>query len=163
MSKDNLVVDRDKRAIIMSRVFDAPRELVWRVVTDPALIPEWWGPRSTKTVVDKMDVRVGGVWRYIHYDGEGNEMGFNGVYKEITPPERITYTFEFEPMAGNIALETITLEEMPAGKTKIITSTVYDSMETVEAVIQSGMEGGASESWDRLEELLVKVGEVSVA
>lgn len=163
MSKNNLVVDYEQRAIIMSRVFDAPRELVWRVVTDPALIPEWWGPHNMTTVVDKMDVRVGGEWRYINTDPEGNEYAFNGIYKELQPPERMTYTFEFEPMAGHIALETVTLEALPDGKTRIVTSTTYDSVEDVEGVVQSGMEAGATETWDRLEELLVKVSEVSVA
>jgi uncharacterized protein YndB with AHSA1/START domain len=156
MSKNNLVVDREERAIIMSRVFDAPRELVWKICTDPALIPQWWGPRSTTTIVDKMDVRVGGEWRYIHQDGEGNEYGFNGVYQEVVAPERLTYTFEFEPMAGHIAIETITFEEQPDGKTRLITRTTYDALEDLEATIQSGMEGGADETWDRLEELLAQ-------
>lgn len=156
MSKNNLVVDRQARVISMSRIFDAPRELVWKVCTNPELIPQWWGPRNTTPIVDQMDFRVGGIWRYIHKDDEGNDIGFNGVYKEIEAPERLTYTFEFEPMAGHIALETIFFEELPDGKTKITTRTVYDMIEDLEGTLQAGMEGGAIETWDRLEELLVK-------
>ena len=154
MSKNNLVVERENRAYTMSRVFDAPRELVWKVCTDPELVPRWWGPRYLTTTVDKMEVKVGGVWRYIQKDAEGNEYAFNGVYKEVKAPERLTYTFEFEPMAGHISLETVTFEALPDGKTRIATTTSFDTLEDLEGMLQSGMEGGAVESWDRLEELL---------
>jgi len=157
MSKNNLVVDRAAHAYTMSRVFDAPRELVWKVCTDPELLPKWWGPRYLTTAVDKMDLKVGGVWRYIQKDAEGNEYAFNGVYKEVVPPERLTYTFEFEPMAGHISTETITFEELPDGKTKITSRTTFNTLEDLEGMLQSGMEGGAVETWDRLEELLAVV------
>jgi len=157
MSKNNLVVDRAAHAYTMSRVFDAPRELVWKVCTDPELVPKWWGPRYLTIVVDKMDLKVGGVWRYIQKDAEGNEYAFNGVYKEVVPPERLTYTFEYEPMAGHISTETITFEELPDGKTKITSRTTFNTLEDLEGMLQSGMEGGAVETWDRLEELLAVV------
>jgi len=156
MDKNNLMVDRKDRIITMSRVFDAPRELVWKVCTDPNLVPHWWGPRYLTTVVDKMEVRVGGIWRYIQKDAEGNEYAFNGVYTEVNPPARLVYTFEFEPMAGHIATDTLTFEELPDGKTKITAATTFDTLEDLEGMLQSGMEGGAVESWDRLEELLVE-------
>jgi uncharacterized protein YndB with AHSA1/START domain len=104
-----------------------------------------------------MDVQPGGLWRYIHQDGDGNEYGFNGVYQEVVAPERLSYTFEFEPMAGHICVETLTFEALPNGKTKITARTTFDTLEDLEAVLQSGMEGGAVETWDRLEELLTKV------
>ncbi len=154
MSKNNLVVEREKLAYTMSRIFDARRDLVWKVATDPALVPQWWGPRRYITIVDKMDFRVGGIWRYINKDTEGNEFAFNGVYKEIVPPERLVYTFEFEPMAGHISTDTITFEQLPEGKTKMTSRTTFSSLEDLEGMLQSGMEGGATETWDRLEELL---------
>lgn len=157
MSKNNLIVDREERVITMSRTFDAPRDLVWKVCTDPELVPQWWGPRNVSTVVDKMEVKVGGVWRYIQKDAEGNEYAFNGIYKEIEPPERLTYTFEFEPMAGHVALETILFEELPGGQTKITARTTYNTIEDLEGTLQAGMESGAVETWDRLEELLTQV------
>jgi uncharacterized protein YndB with AHSA1/START domain len=156
-NKNNLVVEREERTLSMSRIFNAPREMVWKVYTDPALLPKWWGPRTTTTIVDKMDVQPGGLWRYIHQDGDGNEYGFNGVYQEVVAPERLSYTFEFEPMAGHICVETLTFEALPNGKTKITARTTFDTLEDLEAVLQSGMEGGAVETWDRLEELLTKV------
>jgi uncharacterized protein YndB with AHSA1/START domain len=157
MSKNNLVVNRPALSFSMSRLFNAPRELVWRVYTDPERVPEWWGPRYLTTLVEKMDVKVGGAWRYIQKDPKGNEYAFNGVFKEVTPPERLVYTFEFEPMAGHISTDTLVFEELPGGKTKITATTTFDSLEDLEGMLQSGMEGGAVEAWDRLEELLATV------
>jgi uncharacterized protein YndB with AHSA1/START domain len=101
-----------------------------------------------------MDVRVGGVWRFIHRDAEGNEYAFNGVYKGIESPKRLTYTFEFEPMTGHVSIDTITFEELPDGKTKITARTTFDTLEDLEGMLRSGMEAGAVETWDRLEELV---------
>jgi uncharacterized protein YndB with AHSA1/START domain len=154
MSKNNLVVERENLALSMSRVFDAPRELVWKVYMDPQLIPQWWGFRTSKTIVDKMDLRVGGAWRYIQTDDQGNEHAFKGVYKEIQAPERLVYTFEYEPFAGHVSVDTITLQELADGKTLLTARTTFDTLEDLEGMIQSGMEGGATETWDRLEELL---------
>jgi uncharacterized protein YndB with AHSA1/START domain len=154
MDKNNLVVDRAALAFSMSRVFDAPRELVWKIYTDPVLTPDWWGPRYLTTVVEKMDVKVGGVWRFIQKDAKGNEYAFNGVYKEVKAPERLTYTFEFEPVAGHISTDTIVFEELPDGKTKVTARTTFDTLEDLEGMLQSGMEEGSVETWDRLEELL---------
>ena len=156
MSKNNLVVDRAERALTMSRVFDAPRELVWKAYTDPELVARWWGQRNSTTLVDKMEVRAGGVWRYIETDVDGNQYAFNGVFKEVEAPERLVYTFEFEPMAGHISTDTLIFEELPGGKTRITARTTFDTLEDLEGMLQSGMEGGAEESWDRLEELLAK-------
>jgi uncharacterized protein YndB with AHSA1/START domain len=154
MSKNNLVVERDQLAFTMSRTFDAPRELVWKVYTDPDLVPQWWGRRNSTTIVDKMDFRVGGAWRYREIDPEGNEYAFRGVYKDIQAPERFAYTFEFEPMAGHISTDTIIFEALPDGKTLLTSRTTMDSLEDLEGMLQSGMEDGAIETWDRLEELL---------
>lgn len=156
MSKNNLVVDHDARAFTMSRVFDAPRELVWKACTDPELIPQWWGPRYLTTTVDRMEFKVGGVWRFIQKDEQGNLHAFNGVFKVIEPPVRLAYTFEYEPMAGHVSTDTITLEELPDGRTKMVARTTFDTLEDLEGMLQSGMESGAVETWDRLEELLVK-------
>jgi uncharacterized protein YndB with AHSA1/START domain len=157
MSKNNLVVNRDELAFTMTRIFDAPRDLVWKVYTDPNLVPRWWGLRSDTTIVDRMDVKPGGIWRYVQKDAEGNEYAFNGVYKEVQAPERLVYTFEFEPLAGHITTDTLTLEELPGGRTKITARTTFDNLEDLEGMLQSGMEGGAVETWDRLEELLLEV------
>ena len=138
---------------IITREFDAPRELVFRAYTDPEAIPKWWGPRRLTTTVDRMDVRPGGGWRFVQRDAEGNEFAFHGVYHEVVPPERIVGTFEFEGMPGHVALETTTLEDL-GGRTRLTTTTVFQTVEDRDGMVASGMEEGATESMDRLEELL---------
>jgi uncharacterized protein YndB with AHSA1/START domain len=146
--------------IVMERVFDAPRELVFKVYTDPEHIPQWWGPRYLTTTVDKMDVRPGGIWRYLQRDPNGNEFAFNGVYREIVTNERLVYTFEFELMAGHILVETVKFENLN-GKTKVTVTSLFHSKEDRDGMLNSGMESGATESWDRLAELLELVGNAS--
>jgi uncharacterized protein YndB with AHSA1/START domain len=154
--RNNLIVEREKRSYTMSRIFDAPRERVWNVLTNPKLIPHWWGPRDHPTIVDKMNVKVGGKWRFLQKDPEGNEFAFRGVYKEVTAPKQLAYTFEFELLPGHVATETETLEELPDGRTRITSTTVFETREDLEGMLQSGMEGGAVESWDQLEEILAQ-------
>ncbi len=155
MKKTNLIAEPGKQEIVMMRVFDAPRELVFKAYTDPNLIPKWWGPSSLTTTVDKMDVRLGGVWRFVQRDADGNEYGFHGVYHESLAPERLIYTFEFEPMPGHVLLETVRFEEHD-GKTKVTVTSVFQTVEDRDGMLQSGMEEGAVETWDRFAELLAK-------
>ena len=153
-SANNLVVLRDEKAIVMSRVFNAEPERVWRICTDPALIPQWWGPRDQTTVVDTMDVRVGGRWRYIQKGADGSEFAFRGEYKRVDAPNHLVSTFEFEPMAGQIITDTYVFEPVAGGKTKMTVKSTFETLAALEGMLQSGMEGGAVESWNRLEELL---------
>ena len=152
-NKAKFTVNRDTLEVRMERVFDAPRDLVWRVITNPTLIPQWWGPSQYKTVVDKFDFKVGGVWRYVHKVNEG-EYAFNGVYKEIVPNEKIVDTFEFEPMPGHILTETMTLTDLPDGKTQFKQVSKYATIEDLEGMVASGMESGATETVERLDKLL---------
>jgi uncharacterized protein YndB with AHSA1/START domain len=131
-----LTIDREKRELVMTRVFDAPRELVFKTYTDPKLIPQWWGVGKL-TTVDKMDVRPGGLWRYIQHDDSGNQYAFSGVYQEVVPPERLAYTFEFEAMPGHILLETILFAEAD-GKTTLTSTSVFETLEDLEGILQSG-------------------------
>ena len=153
MGKLKLAAEPGKHDIVMSREFAAPRELVFKAFTDATLIPKWWGPTRITTTVDKMDVRMGGIWRYVHRDAEGNENGFRGVYHEIVSPERLVFTFEWEGLPGHVLLETVTFTERD-GKTIVTDSSVFQSVEDRDGMLQSGMEQGAAESWDRLEKLL---------
>lgn len=156
MGKLNVVAEPGKHEILMTRDFDAPRELVFKVLMDPALIPQWWGPSRLTTIVDQMDVKKGGVWRYVQRDADGNEFAFHGVYHSITAPEKMVYTMEFEGLPGHVGLETVTLEDLN-GKTRVIDSGVFQSVADRDGMLQSGMEGGASETWDRFEEILKKM------
>ncbi|MGH2534644.1 MAG: SRPBCC family protein [Thermomicrobiales bacterium] len=152
-TKNYTISTPSDREIVFTRVFDAPRDLVYQAYTDPDLIPKWWGPRGSTTIVDTMDVRPGGKWRYIQREADGAEYAFNGEYREVVPPERLVYTFEFEMMPGHIAVDTITLEEAD-GKTTLTNTSHYDSVEDRDGMLSSGMEAGAAESMDRLAELL---------
>jgi uncharacterized protein YndB with AHSA1/START domain len=153
MTKLNVIAEPGTHEIIITRDFDAPRELVFKAFTDPKLVAKWWGLNESTTVVDKMEVKTGGIWRYVQRYADGREYGFYGVYHQISAPERLVYTFEFEGMPGHVLLETITLVEHN-GKTKIIDASVFQSVADRDGMLQSGMEGGAQESFDRLEELL---------
>lgn len=144
---------RGDREIVMTRIFDAPRELVWKAYTDPKHIPHWVGPRSDTTTVDKMDVRPGGVWHFILRSPDGNEYALRGVYQEVVPSERLVYTHEFEGMPGHASLEAAIFEEH-TGKTKVTNTSLYRSVRDRDGMFQGSKEEGARESWDRMAELL---------
>ena len=155
MGKTTFIVEPGKQVVTVSRIFDAPRELVFKIFTDPTLIPQWWGPSIFTTVVDRMDVKPGGSWRFVHRDTEGHEFGFHGVYHEVKRPERTVETFEYEGVPGHVILETATLEDL-GGKTRLTVQSVFQSMEDRDGMVASGMESGLTESHDRLERLLTK-------
>lgn len=154
MTKATLIAEPGKHEFSMSRDFNAPRELVFEVMTDPKHIPQWWGQRNSTTIVDQMEPRAGGRWRYIQRDRQGNEFAFHGVYHSITAPERVIDTFEFEGMPGHVILETMTLEPLADGKTRVTVSSVFQSVADRDGMLRSGMEQGSNESYDRLDELL---------
>lgn len=154
-SKTTFSVRRDEQKVVMERIFDAPPELVWKTITDPDLIPKWWGPEEYLTVVELMDLKVGGRWRFINRDTEGNEFAFSGVYTEIDPPNRLVQTFNFEPIGpGHETTETLTLEPTADGRTRMTMSSAYKTLEDLDGQVESGMEGGARETWERLARLL---------
>jgi len=141
--------------VVVSRLFDASPEKLWNVMNDPALISKWWGPHATSTKVDKMDVRVGGKWRYLVSDERGVEAAFNGEYKEIKPPHKVVFTFEFEPIAGHISTQTVTLEKQ-GDKTLLTAHLAFANKMDRDGMVGAGMESGNRETWDRLEELSAK-------
>jgi len=153
MTKTNIIVEPGKQEIVMTRIFDAPRERLFKAYTNPDGIPQWWGPRYLTTTVDKMEVKQGGLWRFVQVDPDGNEHGFHGVYHDIVSPERIVQTFEYEGAPGHVLLETVTFDEQD-GKTKLTTQSVFQSVEARDGMVQSGMEEGAVELMDRLAELV---------
>ena len=146
------------REIRIERVFDAPRDRVFAVYTDPALIPEWWGPRDTTTIVDTMDVRDGGDWRFVMRDSAGNESGFRGTYREVTAPERIVQTFEWEGMPGYVSLETATFEDL-GDRTRVVTTSIFYTTEERDGMLGSGMEVGMNDTYARLDELLARLAD----
>jgi uncharacterized protein YndB with AHSA1/START domain len=145
-----LVGDRE---IHVTRMLNAPRELVFRAMTSCEHIKHWLGPRSLTMTSCEMDCRPGGSYRYTHRDPNGAEYAFRGEIREVTPPERVVQTFEFEMMPGHISLETLTLEDLN-GQTKVTIRSLFQTPEDRDGMAASGMEGGMRDSYDRLEEYL---------
>jgi uncharacterized protein YndB with AHSA1/START domain len=137
--------------IVMTRVFDAPRDLVFEAHSSCEHMRRWWGPRRYEVAECVIDFREGGAWRIVQRGADGVEYGFSGEFREIVPPERITWTFEFDGAPGHVSVQTVTFEEHD-GKTILTAAAVYDSVESRNATLESGMAEGAGETWDRLEE-----------
>ncbi len=146
------------REVVITRVFDAPRDRVFRAYTDPKAIPEWWGPKGYTTVVETMEVRPGGAWRYLQRDTEGKEHAFHGVYRDVVPPERISQSFEYEGTPGHVVEETVTFEERPGGKTLLTVRARYANKEDRDGMLSAGMEWGLRESYERLDAFLGRDG-----
>jgi uncharacterized protein YndB with AHSA1/START domain len=156
MAKTDYQIEPGKQEIVVTRVFDAPRDLVFKACTDPNLLARWWGPRRYTTTVDKMEVKPGGMWRFVQKDGAGHEFAFRGVYHEVIASERTVQTFEFEGVPGHVLLDTATFEDFD-GKTKLTQQSVFQSVEDRDGMVQSGMQEGSTESMDRLAELLAEL------
>jgi uncharacterized protein YndB with AHSA1/START domain len=145
--------------VLISREFDAPRELVFNAHTDPQFYTRWLGPRKNAMILETFEPKSGGRYRYIHKDQDGNEYAFHGVYHEVTAPERLISTFEFEglPEQGHVILETAIFEAMPGDRTRLTAQSVFQSVADRDGMLQSGMETGVNEGYERLDELLEKI------
>jgi len=141
-----------EREVVMTRVFDAPRRLVFDALTKPELLRRWFGPRGWSLVVCEADLKLGGAWRWVLRGPDGRDMGMRGIYQEITPPERLVSTESFDDYPGE-SLNTLILSEED-GKTTFTITVRYASQEIRDAVIKSGMEHGAAECYDKLAEML---------
>jgi len=159
MTKNSLTkitAEPGKQEIIIEREFDAPRELVFKAFTDPKLYAQWLGPRGFSMKLETFEPRDGGTWLYIQKDQNGNEYAFHGVNHEVTAPERIISTFEFEglPEKGHVIPQTARFAAMPGNRTKLTSQSVFQSVADRDGMLQSGMEMGVNDSYDRLDELL---------
>jgi len=146
---------RGSREIVMTRIFDAPRTLVWDAFTKPELLKRWFfGPPGWTLTVCEVALKVGDTYRYVWRGPDGTEMGMGGVAREIMPPERLVATEKFDQAwyAGE-AVGTIVLVEQD-GKTTMTQTIVYESRETRDAVLKSPMESGVAAGYDRLADLL---------
>lgn len=158
-NETKISAESGKQEIVITREFDAPRELVFKAFTDPELYVQWLGPRGFTMQLELFEPESGGRWRYTHKDKDGNEYSFHGVYHEVTAPERIISTFEFEglPEKGHVVLETARFEELPGNRTRLMSQAVFQSVADRDGDLQSGMEEGVNDSYDRLDELLDKL------
>ena len=141
------------RELVMTRVFDAPREMVFDAWTRPELLKRWLGARPPwYMAVCEVDLQVGGEYRYVWRGPDGTTMGLRGVYREIVPPERLVGTEKFNDYPGEVVGTTVLVEQ--GGKTTLRLTEVYDSKESRDAALKSGMEYGVEAGYDRLAGIL---------
>ncbi|HEU4392586.1 MAG TPA: SRPBCC family protein [Solirubrobacterales bacterium] len=145
-----------EREIHVERTFEAPPERVFAAYTDPELVPQWWGPRGTTTIVEELDATAGGKWRFVMHDADGGETGFRGVFREVSPHERIVQTFEWEGMPGHVSVDTAVFEDIGDGRTRVVSTSVFHTPEERDGMLESGMERGMNETYERLDELLAQ-------
>jgi uncharacterized protein YndB with AHSA1/START domain len=144
------------REIHIERIFNAPRDQVWKAMTDPKLIAQWWG-RGNKLVIEKFELERGGHWRFVEHGPDGVH-GFEGRFREVTPPERVVQTFEWDGMPGYVIIETGVLKDLGDGRTKFVNTSLFHTTDERDGFLQSGMEGGLNESYAALDRLLAKLG-----
>lgn len=141
--------DREFR---MERIFNAKRERVWKAMTQPELIAEWWG-RGNRLVIERFEFERGGHWRFVEHSDDGIH-GFEGRYREIVPNERIVSSFEWDGMPAHVLIQTMTLEQLADGRTKLVSTALFHTVAERDGMLHSGMEGGANLSYEALDRVL---------
>lgn len=141
-----------EREIHTERIFNAPRERVWKALTDPKLLAQWWG-RGNKLVIERHEPERGGHWRFVEHAPDG-EYGFEGRFREVTPTERIVQTFEWDGMPGHVIVETTTLEDLGDGRTKLATVSLFHTTDERDGFLATNMEEGLGQSYAELDKLL---------
>lgn len=151
-----ITAEPGKQELFITREFDAPRELVYRAHTEPEIFAQWLGPRDLSIDFEVFEPVSGGRWRFLNVDQDGNEYAFHGTFHEVTPT-RIIQTFEFEglPETGHVSLETLTLEDLGNGRTKLTTHAVYQTVADRDGMVQAGMESGVTEGYEKLDDILL--------
>jgi uncharacterized protein YndB with AHSA1/START domain len=140
------------REIHIERIVNATRDRVWRAYADPLLVAQWWG-RGNRLVIERMEMERGGHWRYVEHSPNG-VFGFEGRYREVTPPERFVRSFEWDGMPAHVAIETVTFEDLGDGRTRISSVLQMHTPEERDGFLQSGMQEGMDASYAQLDKLL---------
>ena len=161
MSNTANITTPSDREIRIERIFDAPRDRVWRAMTDRKLVAQWWG-RGNRLVIERMEVEPGGHWRFVEHSDQGVH-GFEGRYREVVPFERIVQTFEWDGMPGHVAVETLVLEDLGDGRTKMITVSQFHTTEERDGMLHSGMEQGMAQSHAALDRVLAALADAPPA
>jgi uncharacterized protein YndB with AHSA1/START domain len=151
-AKITTIGDREVR---IERIFNAPRQRVWDAMTKPELVAQWWG-RGNKVVIERMELERGGHWRFVEHSDHGVH-GFEGRYREVKAPERVVQSFEWDGMPAHVAIETMTLEDLGDGRTRLVTTSLFLTQEERDGMLASGMESGVNESYAALDRLLAKL------
>lgn len=154
-NKTVVTAEPGKQELFITREFDAPRELVWRAHTDPELYVQWVGPHGMTMTIERWDCTDGGSYRYTHERG-GHTYAFFGVNHEVLAPERMIGTFEFDglPERGHVIMGKTTFEELPGGRCRIVHQSVFFSVADRDGMVQSGMERGVRDGYEKLDAML---------
>lgn len=157
-NKTKIIAEPGKQEVFITREFDAPRELVFKAHTDPELFAQWIGPHGMTTNLEAFDPISGGNYRFVQTAPDGNEYAFRGVFHEVTAPERVIQTFEYEgmPESGHVSLETMSLEELPGNRTRMTAQSLFQTAADRDGMIESGMEQGVNEGYERLDVILAE-------
>jgi uncharacterized protein YndB with AHSA1/START domain len=145
-----------ERTLVMTRIFDAPRQLVFDALTRPELLKRWYGPPGWAVVVCEIDLRVGGVFRFVTRNPRGKDIGQRGVYRQIAAPDRLVNTESWEDWNPGELLVTTVLAEQD-GRTTFTATVLFPSQEVRELLLKSGMADGATQTYDKLAELLASL------
>ena len=144
------------RVIHVERVFDAPRECVWRVTTEPDLVAQWWG-RGHAVEIERLEVTPGGHWRFVEHTPDGPDEGFEGRYREVVAPSRAVQTWEWDGMPGSVSLQTAAFEDLGDGHTKLTIDALFFTTEERDGMLGSGMKAGVDASYETLDRLLARI------
>jgi uncharacterized protein YndB with AHSA1/START domain len=155
-AKTSFTIEPGKPTVVTRRIFDAPPQLVFEAWTRPEHVSRWYGFRDSTLSECRIDLRPGGEWRFVIRMPDGTDHGFGGVYREVVPPERLVYTFRYDGYPDAEAIETVTFQDQK-GKTLLTSTLLHKSVENRDGHVASGMESGATESLDRLAELLASL------
>jgi uncharacterized protein YndB with AHSA1/START domain len=157
-NKTEIKAEPGKQELFIIREFEAPRELVFRAYTEADLYEKWVGPKEMKMSVEEMNAVNGGSFRFVHERG-GQKFAFFGVYHDVTAPERLIGTFEFDglPEKGHVILGTTKFEELPTGRSRLVHQSVFQSVEDRDGMIASGMERGVNDGYEKLDDLLAQM------
>lgn len=144
------------REVSMTRHFSASPDRVYEAYTDPAIITRWWGLQEFQTSVSHLDPRPGGSWRFVQTDpADGSELVFHGEFRDVVPGDRLVNTWQFEGMPDLVMVDTTRFEAVDGG-TRVTVVSSFDSIDQRDAMLASGLEGGANDLWDRLEAVLAE-------
>jgi len=155
-NKTMIIAEPNKQELFITREFEAPRELVFKAYTDEKIYAQWLGPHGLETWFEVFEPVSGGKYKFVQKDQDGNEFSFHGVTHEVVLNERIIGTFEFDglPEAGHVTLETTRFESLTGNRTRVTSQSIFQSVADRDAMVQSGMEHGVVEGYERLDDIL---------
>lgn len=156
-NETKVIAEAGKQELFIIREFNAEKALVFEAFTDPELLTKWLGPKDMQMTIDYYEAKSGGKYRYIHTDNKGNEYAFKGVIHELSSPERVIQTFEFEglPAKGHVSMDTAIFEDIAGGGTRLTIQSIFRSVADRDGMVAAGMERGVREGFDKLDQILI--------